>query len=154
MAAESKISLLGLSSAVVLILLITSKAGAVPLYGNTSGGEAEQTKESDQTCPDPNVRISKIYVSGRALRRTPVCNGKIYGNCIVPVGSGDRPCNYYNRCIRHQWFLSCHSDQSNIILYVFFYMLRIARRINIHIYMIINIIYPFSLFYMPCKDWR
>jgi Mn2+/Fe2+ NRAMP family transporter len=101
MAAESKISLLGLSYAVVLmILLITSKAGAVPLYSNTSGGETEQLKESDQTCPEPLVFNQATYISYRAFGRAAICNAKIYGNCIIRSRSRERPCSYYTRCNR------------------------------------------------------
>ncbi|MFQ6619465.1 hypothetical protein Gotur_000365, partial [Gossypium turneri] len=33
-------------------------------------------------------------------RKLGVCNGNIYGNCIVPIGSSYRPCTVYTRCKR------------------------------------------------------
>ncbi|MCD9639714.1 hypothetical protein HAX54_024420 [Datura stramonium] len=39
-------------------------------------------------------------LSYKGLQRPPVCNAKIYGQCIGDKGSEKRPCTYYNNCIR------------------------------------------------------
>lgn len=40
------------------------------------------------------------YISYGALQKPPVCNAKIYGNCLTPKPGYKRPCSYYNRCKR------------------------------------------------------
>ena len=39
-------------------------------------------------------------ISYRSLEKPPICNANIYGNCIKPIGNGNRPCTVYTRCKR------------------------------------------------------
>ncbi|XWS36837.1 hypothetical protein CRYUN_Cryun20dG0120000 [Craigia yunnanensis] len=40
------------------------------------------------------------YISYGAIQKPRICNGNIYGNCIVPIGPSYRPCTVYTRCKR------------------------------------------------------
>ena len=40
------------------------------------------------------------HISYDSLQRPPICNAKIYGNCIIPKSGYQRPCSLYNRCNR------------------------------------------------------
>ncbi|KAL3376457.1 hypothetical protein AABB24_003071 [Solanum stoloniferum] len=41
------------------------------------------------------------YLSLKVIKDTPpICNEKVYGNCIGDKKPGQRPCTYYNNCRR------------------------------------------------------
>lgn len=102
---------LAFSLAILLILCSTNiyRGIAFPLNANKnissiddyiseSIGEEESLMESEVSrrflVEDPN------YLSYRGLQTQPVCNEKIYGNCLKAVAKDTRPCTEYNRCKR------------------------------------------------------
>ncbi|KAG5621517.1 hypothetical protein H5410_006735 [Solanum commersonii] len=41
------------------------------------------------------------YLTFKVVKDTPpICNEKVYGNCIGDKKPGQRPCTYYNNCRR------------------------------------------------------
>ncbi|KAJ9173167.1 hypothetical protein P3X46_016331 [Hevea brasiliensis] len=91
-----------------LVLIIACISVAAPLIGYTNSfcnatiGEChEETMyvESD-VCSIPQFSSQQTrYISYGSFGRQPICNGRIYGNCLRPAGSNkSRSCTYYTRC--------------------------------------------------------
>ncbi|KAG4137655.1 hypothetical protein ERO13_D07G084900v2 [Gossypium hirsutum] len=60
-------------------------------------GDSHSSKRLLQGGPTYNRRRHICY---GAIQKPGVCNGNIYGNCIVPIGPSYRPCTVYTRCKR------------------------------------------------------
>jgi hypothetical protein len=105
MGTQSKVCF-AVSFAVLLISLATNvSAAANTLDGNTNFPRtvAEFIREGEPLMEsEVSRRLLVGTMSPGPLQRGPICNAKIYGNCIVSIGLYHRPCTTYNRCDRNQ----------------------------------------------------
>ncbi|KAC3473548.1 hypothetical protein FH972_027197 [Carpinus fangiana] len=92
------------SFAVFLISLATNvSAAAATLDGNTSFSWTVSEFIGEEGVPLMESEVSRSLLGIHLkdpLKRPPVCNAKIYGNCIMLTGDRYRPCDYFNRCKR------------------------------------------------------
>ncbi|CAN4081634.1 unnamed protein product [Withania somnifera] len=86
---------------VVMIAEILLSAHA-SMNGNRlwNGSIADSVGELDDINWNVSLATGGNTISLKTLQPPPICNEKVYGNCIGEKKSGQRPCTYYNHCIR------------------------------------------------------
>ncbi|KAJ6421523.1 hypothetical protein OIU84_028820 [Salix udensis] len=96
-----------LSLTILLVSAITStstaavlKRSSSPIFNATIGEGNEEEFSMDSEVHQRLIASQNPFISYRSLEQQPICNAKIYGNCVKPVNPGSRPCTYYNRCKR------------------------------------------------------
>ncbi|PHU25406.1 Protein RALF-like 27 [Capsicum chinense] len=82
------------------LLLSASSVTHAAVNSSVADASGELMNELDDINWEVSLASDGNTISYKGLQRPPVCNEKIYGNCIGEKNPGQRPCNYYNYCKR------------------------------------------------------
>ncbi|PHT55173.1 SPX domain-containing protein 4 [Capsicum baccatum] len=82
------------------LLLSASSVTHAAVNSSVADASGELMNELDDINWEVSLASDGNTISYKGLQRPPVCNEKIYGNCIGEKKPGQRPCNYYNYCKR------------------------------------------------------